>query len=577
MTKNRNRLATIELVKKRVNGSSFQRELENLLLDILSIDTSPALGIANQRAAEEAVFSKLSGYLNGLADLRGSLVKHPISPYIKDHNYYTKVFSPSGNKEITAESAYAGRYNLLYLIDSNVEKKGRNVGLNAHIDVVNPYISPVKEDEYIRGRGSADDKGGIIVIVGALAILNSLINSGDVSLMANIAGMFVIEEEMGGNGSLSVAMDHELQAKYYDSLLVLECAGNRIYPGNRGAIFVKIEGTLKVKADTFLHSKLVESFAFGIRGIVEEGLKIKKESYHPMFPQNPVYTCTGMFGQFGKHPSGICDYIELRIQGLQDADYETAVGVLETGLQKYIQIFTDKRNMIDPLTGLPKISVHYKIVKEKSYSYCICIYGSGGHMGSLPENDAAITKWAYIVRELTEWKRNQGKDFTVSLSKDLGLDSLIFEGAQSFLPCHKMEEIQSRITNSFIRGVREYGDDGKVGDSLYVNWTISYNKLRNEAFASDPASNSVKNAVTAAERAGIFLPEQVQEQKLRGWDASCDARIFAKEYPGLPVITTGPGDLNGAHSDKEVLFLPDLYKSISAVVLYILEESDPGE
>ena len=69
MTKNRNRLATIELVKKRVNGSSFQRELENLLLDILSIDTSPALGIANQRAAEEAVFSKLSGYLNGLADL----------------------------------------------------------------------------------------------------------------------------------------------------------------------------------------------------------------------------------------------------------------------------------------------------------------------------------------------------------------------------------------------------------------------------------------------------------------------------------------------------------------------------
>ncbi len=73
------------------------------------------------------------------------------------------------------------------------------------------------------------------------------------------------------------------------------------------------------------------------------------------------------------------------------------------------------------------------------------------------------------------------------------------------------------------------------------------------------------------------MPEQIQEQELTGWDASCDARIFAKEYPELPVITTGPGDLNGAHSDKEVLFLPDLYKSISAAVLYILEESDPGE
>lgn len=575
MTKNRS--ATIELVKKRVSESSFQRELESLLMDILIIDTSPALGIAKLRTAEEAVFNKLSGYLNGLDGLRGSLVKHPISQHINKHNYYTKVFPPSGNQEIPAESAYAGRYNLLYLVDSGSEKKGRNVGLNAHIDVVNPYFPPLKEDEYIHGRGSTDDKGGIIVIIGALTILNSLINSGDLSLTSNIAGMFVIEEEMGGNGSLSVAMDHDLQTKYYDSLLVLECAENKIYPGNRGAVFVKIDGTINVKSETILQSKLVESFAFGIRGIVDEGLKIKKESRHPMFPQNPVYTCTGMLGQFGKHPSGICDYIEFRIQGLQDADYEAAVGVLETGLQKYIQIFNDKRDMIDPLTGLPKISVHYKITKEKSHSYCFGIYGSGGHMGSLPDNDAAITKWAYIVKELAEWKHTQGKGFTFSLSKDVGLDSLIFEGAQSFLPCHKMEEIQSRITNSFNRGVRDYWDDRDMGDPSYINWTISYNKLRNEAFASDPASNSMKNAVAAAEGAGIFLPEQVQVQELRGWDASCDARIFAKEYPELPVITTGPGDLNGAHSDKEVLFLPDLYKSISAAVFYILEESDSGE
>ena len=55
--------------------------------------------------------------------------------------------------------------------------------------------------------------------------------------------MFVIDEEMGGNGSLALAVDHELKARY-DSILVLECTGNRLHPANRGAVFIKCEGRL---------------------------------------------------------------------------------------------------------------------------------------------------------------------------------------------------------------------------------------------------------------------------------------------------------------------------------------------
>ena len=48
--------------------------------------------------------------------------------------------------------------------------------------------------------------------------------------------MFVVEEESGGNGSLDLAVDKELK-KRYDSVLVMECAGNKVYPANRGAVW----------------------------------------------------------------------------------------------------------------------------------------------------------------------------------------------------------------------------------------------------------------------------------------------------------------------------------------------------
>ena len=556
----------VELVKEQIDKSSFKDTIESLLVDILKVDTSPAQGIGKLRVAEDLVFGKLACYLEGLENLGGQLIKHPIHKNIVEHDYYTKVFSSLDGSEIPAQAAYRGRYNLLYLVKSNLEKDAgvRSIGLNAHIDVVNPYFPPSRESEYIHGRGSTDDKGGIMVIIGALTIIDSLLNGNNIEMSGNIAGMFVIDEEMGGNGSLSVAMDHELQQEYYDSLLVLECAENNLYPGNRGALFVKVEGSISFKSDNAyaVQSNLVESFALGIVNIVEEGLKIKKESHHPMFPQNPVYTCTGILGAFGKHPSGICDYIELQLHGLQPDAYSTAVEAVDKGLNKYIQKFGDKRNTIDALTGKPKISIHYKIVEEEKGVYRIGVYGSGGHMGSLPENDAAITKWAYIVQELHKWKLRGSsdlKDLNICLSTEQTIDSLVFEGAQSFLPCHKLDDIKSRINNSFFRGM----------DDSNIDWKISFDKLRNEAFASDPNSVSMKNAVDAAVTAGNILPAQ----ELKGWDASCDARIFAMEFPGLPVITTGPGALNGAHSDKEVLYLPDLYKSILFTVLYLLGES----
>ena len=62
-------------------------------------------------------------------------------------------------------------------------------------------------------------------------------------------------------------------------------------------------------------------------------------------------------------------------------------------------------------------------------------------------------------------------------------------------------------------------------------------------------------------------------QPVRGWEVSCDARLFAGEYPGLPVITFGAGQLEHAHSDRERISVADLIESIIFVALFVLRET----
>ena len=125
--------------------------------------------------------------------------------------------------------------------------------------------------------------------------------------------MFVIDEETGGNGSLALAMDRELKARY-DSILVLECTGNRLHPANRGAVFIKCEGRLADTDDlSQVTPSLLEAFALAILALLDEGEAIRQESDHPLFPHRPVQTCTGILGPFGVHPSAICGEVAFEL------------------------------------------------------------------------------------------------------------------------------------------------------------------------------------------------------------------------------------------------------------------------
>ena len=244
----------VQKVKQLSSDNGFKSEIVDFLTRICEIDTTPNPDIAIMRGREREVFDIIKQRLEAFSFSGARVVEQSISPEIEKHPAYTKlhftktISMPEG---LPAIDVYKNRHNLLYLIDGKLPHQcvgcgsksadaGRNTAVNAHIDTVAPFFPPKRKGDYLYGRGSADDKGNVAVMYGALYIIDRLAREEIIVLKKSITAMFVVEEETGGNGSLSLALDKELK-KRYDSLLVLESAGNNVYPANRGAVWFKCE------------------------------------------------------------------------------------------------------------------------------------------------------------------------------------------------------------------------------------------------------------------------------------------------------------------------------------------------
>ncbi len=560
-------------ISRLCDTSSFRNRIMRFLQRICAIDTSPSPDVALLGEREKQVFHEITRELHTLSFQHTRLLKKSISPNIENHPAYSRPYytvTDTHPDELSVQETYRNRYNLVYMLDHPRSERGRNVALNAHIDVVAPFSPPKIQGKHLYGRGSADDKGNVAIIIGALAVLDELRKKQTITLNNDMTAMFVIDEETGGNGSLDLALDKDLKRRY-DSILILECAGNKIHPANRGAVYFTCE-TSFLKNDALIHGSnhsLPEAFVYVILEMEKEGDAIREESNHPLFPHRPVQTCNGILGPFGKHPSTICGEVTFILKGCDgEKDVEKVKKVLIGGLSKYTAKYGDKTETKDPAAGKSRLERHFDCFQNGKGELEITVYGLSGHAGSLFQNDAAITKWAYMTKNLLELKYKDILNFTMELAGTNDPNTLVLEGSQGFLPTHEIEEIKKRLASAFSRGIQRYiRDTGLHPDSIHYD--ASFNKLHNDAFACDPASVTMKSALKAGIRAGIIT----QENPIVGWDVSCDARLFAKEYPSMPVITTGAGNLIDAHSDHERIYLPDLFDAICFTALFLLLET----
>jgi acetylornithine deacetylase/succinyl-diaminopimelate desuccinylase-like protein len=579
---------TVRAILARTRTAGFERYLRDLLVELCQVDTTPSPDVARMQTAEDACFRILERELAGLTLPGARLERRPINPAIREHPHYSLLHftkTPQRPQGLSAQETYAGRTNLLYVVPGEgIGSRGQSVAVNAHVDVVAPYFPPRIKAGVVHGRGACDDKGPAVALVAALKVLAEVLAAQRLPLNRNVVAMLVVEEETGGNGSLSLAIDRTLKP-LYDSILVCECTDLKFHPANRGAVWYRAQLTPPAAVSA------LELFAFVNEEMEKEGAAIRAESRHPLFPQRPVQTCHGVIGPFGEHPSRICGKVSFNIcfdRALQPHTAQLVQDCLAAGLAGYIGLYGDKTSVADPATGKPLVARHYDLRRDGD-GFQVDVHGATGHMGAIRERDGAITKMAHLVRSLVASKAKLEAGLGGRVSFELGsppqpkpkgprpaavsqppaaASNLILEGGQGFLPTHGMAEVMDRLRRAAQRGAENYlrrlGRAERGEDVL----SLAYEKLHNVAFDGDTDSPMVRNAIAAAQACGIW-----QNEPVLGWTVSCDARLFATEYPGMPVLTFGPGKLAFAHSDQEQIALQDIRAAAEFLAVFLLRQT----
>ena len=550
-------------------SSGFQTYLKGLLVELCAIDTTPRPDVREAARAESHVFDIIRREITGFDIGHTTLHRAPIDPKIEGHSFFTPLYytqTRENPRGLGADLGYAGRGNLLLFVDGAEQAPG-GVGqaVNVHIDVVAPYMPPRVEGDLVFGRGAGDDKGNVVAFLGALKLIGRFLRKSNKPLHGLLTGMFVIDEETGGNGSLSCAMDRGLKSRY-DSLLVLECTDGRPHPANRGCVWYKITGELP-------GVNLFEASSFIVEELEREGRAIRAESNHPLFPHRPVQTCHGVIGHCGEHPSSVNADVSFRIEFESPADVPGSrrlIGArLIDGLREYVEMYGDKANKT--ATEQRGDSAHYDTC-DGANGITVHVRGRAGHMGAVQDSDGAITKMSALVRALVRERAAieaaAGGPMHLTLEGWPDASTLLMEGGQGFLPTHTLDEVEQRLRQATRRGARRYGELVGLNADAEKALHISYDRLHNAAFARRTDSPDMLNVIAAAKDAGLW-----KEEPLRGWEASCDARIFACEYPLMPVITMGAGTLASAHSEREQVDTRDVARMAESLCYFILRQT----
>lgn len=122
---------------------------------------------------------------------------------------------------------YTGHYNVEVIWKGTGEQEP--IYLNAHIDTVpasrDNMLTPTfdKDGNKVYGLGISDDKSGIATIYSIF----SMLSDGKIKLPFDVIGHIVVEEEIGGNGTLAVIRNSELKGQ---AAIVIEGSHGDVWP-----------------------------------------------------------------------------------------------------------------------------------------------------------------------------------------------------------------------------------------------------------------------------------------------------------------------------------------------------------
>ena len=444
----------------RTRSAGFERYIKNLLVELCQVDTTPNPNVQKMQAAEGECWRILERELGALPFTGARLERRPVNPAIQSHPHYSLLhFTKTAQrpKGLSAKETYANRSNLLYIVPGDGSGgTGQSVALNAHLDVVAPYFPPRVQGGIVYGRGACDDKGPAVSIVAALKVLSEAMAEAGLKWKRDIVTMLVVEEETGGNGSLSLAIDRDLK-KLYDSILVCECTGLKFYPANRGAVWYRAEPANARGASHRLRC-LPSSTSRWSKRAQPSAPRAGISS----FPNGQCRPATALSAPSVSIPAG---------SAARSASISNSTVPRTRKLKRWCVIaskpvwpaisgFTAiRRKVTDPSTGKPMVARHYDLRRERK-GFTVTVHGATGHMGAIRERDGAITKMAHLVRSLVLSKARLQSSPAARCDSNSGAkpagDSLNLEGGQGFVPTHAITEVMDRLRRAAQIGADTY-------------------------------------------------------------------------------------------------------------------------
>jgi len=197
--------------------SALHSETEQFLCDLIRI---PSLPGQESEAVEYAA--------RRFAEV-GEVERIPLSNSLRQDPDYS---------DPVPDLKYEGRFNLRVRVRGAGGSACRSLLFNTHLDVVpasqgqpRPF-DPQVEAGLVRGRGACDAKGQAATLFTALLALKRL----GVRLNGDVLVHLVVEEEVGGNGTLAMVRRGE-QA---DACILMEPTDLRILSSVRGAVWFRV-------------------------------------------------------------------------------------------------------------------------------------------------------------------------------------------------------------------------------------------------------------------------------------------------------------------------------------------------
>lgn len=574
----------VEFVNEQAHSPTMRQYCQDLLCEMLAIDTCIQSDVARLRKNENRLHAIIERELVAIASGNVHIRREPITCRIQEHPYYSQLYytrAPGAAGPLSCQQTYQGRSNLVAIFPADaLAAKGTNALYNAHIDCVAPFIAPRVDGPLVYGRGACDDKGEVVLLIAQIRIVEEARKRFGLTFGADRVYQFVIEEEMGGNGSLSLVIDGQFAGH---EAIIHEITTNLPHPGNRGCVWYQCALTSAGVAS----ASAEHMWPFVIHALEAEGAQIKAESAHPLFRPEHVQTNHGMLDIYGKHPSAVNDHVAFSVTATAQTNLDRLMEHLreisDAAVHEYVQRYGDKTQETDPETGKPKVARHYSLTvagtasserratsserqaaseepREASggpIAFRLDVYGKAGHMGAVARCDGAITKAAFMLLPLMQL----GKVSVALADTREPTDPLVLEGGQGFVPTHDMDQIMHRLCQAAARGVQDYCSFAGVLYKPEMS-DMRFDKLHNNAFACDVNSPGMRSFRWAFESLGKPWPEPT------GWQVSCDARIFARH--GHNVVTFGPGSLKEAHSDSEHLDLRQMQEGLAISTLQAL-------